>query len=99
MSLLATLGVDPDRVLHSGALSPGEARKLSIALGLTKQVWLLILDEPSNHLDLPSIEAIERALADYPGALVMTSHDSQLASACARTLWRLEDQRLSVSSI
>jgi ATPase subunit of ABC transporter with duplicated ATPase domains len=54
LSLVAVLGVDPDILLASAAPSPGEARKLGMAVGLGTRVWALALDEPTNHLDLPS---------------------------------------------
>jgi ATPase subunit of ABC transporter with duplicated ATPase domains len=41
-------------------------------------VWLAVLDEPTNHLDLPSIERLEVALADFPGALLLVTHDESL---------------------
>ncbi len=67
LSLVAALGVDPDRLLGSAQPSPGEARKLGIALGLGRHAWGCVLDEPTNHLDLPSIERLERALVTYQG--------------------------------
>ena len=73
--LVAALGLDPSRALASGLPSPGEVRKLAIALGLARRVWLVVLDEPTNHLDLPSIERVQSALSEYPGALVIASHD------------------------
>ncbi|MBT8491692.1 MAG: ATP-binding cassette domain-containing protein [Deltaproteobacteria bacterium] len=72
------LGLDPNRVLAGGPLSPGELRKLAIALGLGRHVWVAVLDEPSNHLDLPSIERLQTALDSFPGALVLVSHDQEL---------------------
>ena len=92
--IVAALGLDPDAALRSRLPSPGEARKLELALGLARRAWLLLLDEPENHLDLPSVERLEHALADYPGALVLVTHDEQLATCLTRTTWQLEDGAL-----
>jgi ATPase subunit of ABC transporter with duplicated ATPase domains len=97
LSIVAALGVDPDALLASARPSPGEARKLALAFGLARQVWALVLDEPTNHLDLPSIERIEAALADYPGALVIATHDDAFARRCTHTVWELRDGRISVT--
>ncbi len=89
LELVAALGCDPEHLLASELPSPGEARKLKIASGLGRQVWALLLDEPTNHLDLPSIQRLEAMLTDYPGALVLISHDRPLALACTNEVWRL----------
>jgi ATPase subunit of ABC transporter with duplicated ATPase domains len=94
LSLVAALGVDPDRLLASAQPSPGEARKASIALGLGRHAWALVLDEPTNHLDLPSIERLEAALAAYPGALLLVTHDAALARRCTSTVWRIAGGRV-----
>jgi ATPase subunit of ABC transporter with duplicated ATPase domains len=98
LSIVAALGVDPDALLASAHPSPGEARKLALASGLARQVWALVLDEPTNHLDLPSVERIEAALADYPGALVVVTHDQSFARCCTHTMWELREGRVRVSS-
>jgi ATPase subunit of ABC transporter with duplicated ATPase domains len=98
LSIVAALGVDPEALLASARPSPGEARKLALAFGLARQVWALVLDEPTNHLDLPSIERIEAALADYPGALVIVTHDDAFARRCTHTVWELRDGRVRISS-
>ena len=95
LAIAATLGADPDRLLETSAPSPGEARKLWIAAGLARGVSACFLDEPTNHLDLPAIERLEAALADYPGALVIVTHDPALAGACTNETWRIEEGRLS----
>ncbi len=87
LQLVHALGVEPDRLLRSQAPSPGEARKLRLALGLGRHAWLAVLDEPTNHLDLPAIERLSAALAAFPGALLLVTHDEQLGAACrAQTL-------------
>jgi ATPase subunit of ABC transporter with duplicated ATPase domains len=98
MQVAAALGLDPERVLATDQPSPGEIRKLALARGLGMGAWALILDEPTNHLDLPSIERIEAALAEYPGALVLVSHDQPFAQALTSTVWRLEHGRVLVES-
>jgi ATPase subunit of ABC transporter with duplicated ATPase domains len=96
LSLVAALGVDPDRLLVTDAPSPGEARKVRVAYGLATGAWLLVLDEPTNHLDLPAIERLEGALAVYPGALLLVTHDGALAGRLTRTTWHLADGRVDV---
>jgi ATPase subunit of ABC transporter with duplicated ATPase domains len=98
LGLVAALGVDPERLLASARPSPGEARKLCLALGLGTLAYGLLLDEPTNHLDLPAIERLQEALVAYPGALVLVSHDEELAHATAQTVWRIRKQRVEVES-
>ncbi|WP_141332671.1 ATP-binding cassette domain-containing protein [Myxococcus sp. AB025B] len=98
LSLVAALGVDPERLLGSEQPSPGEVRKLLIARGLGQHAWALVLDEPTNHLDLPSIERLEAALREYPGALLLVSHDSTFARACTSECWRVEHGQVEVTS-
>jgi ATPase subunit of ABC transporter with duplicated ATPase domains len=98
LSLVAALGLDPERLLGSAQPSPGEARKLGIALGLGRHAWACVLDEPTNHLDLPSIERLEKALVEYPGALLLVTHDRALARACTRTTWKIDRGRVEVAA-
>jgi ATPase subunit of ABC transporter with duplicated ATPase domains len=91
LSIVAALGVDPARVLESAAPSPGESQKLALALGLGRHAWLLVLDEPTNHLDLPSVERLEAAIAEFPGALLLVSHDHRFAERLTTEVWQLED--------
>jgi ATPase subunit of ABC transporter with duplicated ATPase domains len=98
LSVVAALGVDPDELLSSGRPSPGEARKLAIALGLGVGVWAMILDEPTNHLDLPAVGRVESALADYPGAVVLVTHDETFGARSTETVWALTEDGLSTSS-
>ncbi|HSK21957.1 MAG TPA: ATP-binding cassette domain-containing protein [Egicoccus sp.] len=97
LGTLATLGVDPDRILVTNAPSPGEARKLALARFLSGSAGVLVLDEPTNHLDLPSIERLEAALRNWPGALLLVTHDESLARAVTSTRWDVDDGTVVVS--
>lgn len=85
---LAQLGLDAQRVtLPSAALSGGERLKAALACALYAEppARLLLLDEPSNHLDLASTQALEAMLRGYGGALVVVSHDDAFLAELALT--------------
>ena len=64
-------------------LSGGEKTKLALAQLVAGRHNLLLLDEPTNNLDPPSREAIGRALADWPGAMILVSHDAGFVTELA----------------
>ena len=64
-------------------LSGGEKNMLQIALLAASDAQLLILDEPTSHLDLYAQTALEKAIADYEGTVLMVTHDFYLAAGCA----------------
>ncbi|WP_410579702.1 ABC-F family ATP-binding cassette domain-containing protein [Amycolatopsis sp. lyj-108] len=85
-TLLAKFGLKAAHVLRSAAtLSPGERTRSALALLQARGVNLLVLDEPTNHLDLPAIEQLESALSEYPGTLLLVTHDRRMLDAVATT--------------
>lgn len=77
-----------------GALSGGERTRLTLALLVNARAGLLVLDEPASHLDLPSIEVLERALADYAGAVLFVTHDRHFIRSVATEVWELKEGKL-----
>ncbi|MCA6092537.1 ATP-binding cassette domain-containing protein [Streptomyces sp. SCA3-4] len=77
---LLAYGLFRERDLHVpvGSLSAGQCRRLALARLLARPADLLLLDEPANHLALGLIEQLEEALAAWPGAVVIVSHDRAL---------------------
>ena len=70
------LFTDSDRNILVHDLSGGQKARLQIINMLADDPNLIILDEPTSHLDLPSIEELERALSNYHGAMIYISHDN-----------------------
>ncbi|MEU4209088.1 ribosomal protection-like ABC-F family protein [Streptomyces sp. NPDC026206] len=79
-ALLLSYGLFHDRDLHVpvGSLSAGQRRRLALGRLLARPADLLLLDEPANHLALALVEQLEQALAEWPGAVVVVSHDRAL---------------------
>ena len=71
-------------------LSGGERARLNLALVTYDAPALLILDEPTNHLDIEAREALVQAINDFPGAVVLVSHDWHLLELVADRLWLVE---------
>ena len=80
-----------DAFKQVSALSGGERSRLALARLLISEPNMLVLDEPTTHLDIPSREALEAALESYEGTLLFVSHDRRLISALATQLWVVED--------
>ncbi|QJD85395.1 ribosomal protection-like ABC-F family protein [Cohnella herbarum] len=77
-------------------LSGGEWTRLRLALLVLRKPNLLILDEPTNHMDIASREALEEALEEYPGTLLAVTHDRYLINRLSRKIWELDRGRINV---
>ena len=84
-----------DRGRPLGQLSAGQVRLLLLATLLNRPSRMLVLDEPTNHLDFDSLDVLEWALAGWGGALLVVTHDEELAQRIGLTQrWRVADGRL-----
>jgi len=89
LTIVSRLGSRPEKLLNSDEPSPGETRKLLLAIGMTQTPHIIIMDEPTNHMDLPSIECLEQALKDCPCSLLLVSHDSYFLSKLTNREWNI----------
>ncbi len=80
------------RHARSKSLSGGEKARLLLGLATFFGPNMIILDEPTNHLDIDSRAALAEAINDFPGAVIMVSHDRYLIEACADQLWVVADR-------
>lgn len=89
--ILARLGFrDQEALAEIRTLSVGQRARVSLAKLLVLPHNVLVLDEPTNHLDIRSREKIEEALQDYPGALILVSHDRYFLDASVNQVYHLE---------
>lgn len=78
-----------------GVLSGGERVKVSLAKVLISDFNILVLDEPTNYLDIYSIEAVEESLLSYDGTLLFVSHDRRLVDSVADTIMMIENEKIN----
>ncbi len=78
------------------SMSFGERSRLSLASLVAEGCNLLLLDEPVNHLDIPSRQRFEEALNNYEGTILAVIHDRYFIQAFATTVWELKDKRIQV---
>ncbi|RXH32734.1 ABC-F family ATP-binding cassette domain-containing protein [Bradyrhizobium zhanjiangense] len=79
----------------AGKLSGGEKARLLLGLATFFGPNMIILDEPTNHLDIDSRAALAEAINEFPGAVIMVSHDRYLIEACAERLWIVADRTVT----
>lgn len=92
-TILTKLNIN-DYYKKAGTLSGGQIKRVALARALITPVDLLILDEPTNHIDNDSIDWLEKYLAKYKGALLMVTHDRYFLDRVVNKTLELEDAKL-----
>lgn len=94
--LLRGLGLpESDFEKPISALSGGQKKLIGLAQLLLARPSVLLLDEPDNHLDMPGKAYLEKLIIDYPGAVVIISHDRYLLDACISHIAEIEDGKIT----
>ena len=83
-----------DALKQTSALSGGETARLIFCRLMLQKPNLLVFDEPSNHLDLESINALNIALQKYEGTVIIVSHDHDLIDEVATRIWHVQDGKV-----
>jgi len=90
------LFIGDDVFKHCRVLSGGERQRVAIARLLLQSTNLLLLDEPTHHLDLAGKDVLEEALGQYPGAVVVVTHDRSLMARLATRILAVQDGRVTL---
>ena len=79
-----------------GVLSGGEKNRVALAMLFTKTYDVLVLDEPTNDLDIATINILEDYLQSFEGAILLVSHDRYFVDKMANKLWAFEGTKINV---
>ena len=91
--LLGKVLLSGDEALKSvSSLSGGEAARLLFARMMLEKKNVMVMDEPTNHLDLEGVEGLAKALIDYPGTVIVVSHDRHFVSRVATRILELTER-------
>lgn len=96
-TMLAGLGLPGlDLSRPASTLSGGEKTRAGLAALLARKPDLLLLDEPTNHLDPDALDWLEKFVLDYPGAIVLVSHDRAFLDGVATEIFELDEAKLTI---
>jgi ATPase subunit of ABC transporter with duplicated ATPase domains len=95
-ALLASLGLPKDPSRAIATLSGGQRTRLSLARLSVTRAHLLVLDEPTNNLDVDAIQALEKMLLEFPGTIIFASHDRRLLETVASKTLAIPSLKLEV---
>ncbi|MCX6722315.1 MAG: ABC-F family ATP-binding cassette domain-containing protein [Candidatus Staskawiczbacteria bacterium] len=94
---LARYGIDAGLITRPlKVLSGGQQARFKLALTFAQEPEFLILDEPTNHVDNPTWEAIVESIQGYSGTVLAVTHDREFIEAIAKKLWVLEDHKIRI---
>jgi len=91
LAYFSRMASSPEQLMKEMKASPGETKKLNLSMTFLTYTELLLLDEPANHLDIFSIEVLENALSEYPGALIIVSHEKEFCKTRINRRWHIEE--------
>ena len=94
-SIIAKMGVEQNTILRKiETLSGGETVKILLCKILLGRYNILILDEPSNFLDIESVKALEELMKQYAGTIIFVSHDKKLIENVADIVYEIKDYKI-----
>ena len=94
-ALLEQVGLEDKLDFYVDGLSRGMKQRLCLARALIHDPQILILDEPTNHMDIQAKETLESAFQAYEGTILFVSHDRYFIRQFATRIWMLEDGRIT----